>query len=147
MLKKLGNKYKLYSYLAASYFTNWFTFLCFLFCVTCSKNNVKQILSIRLIEYVKTDCCAIIMDSSRTPDRETTPDIHHYIADKLNGAIFSGWYTERIWIDDLKHYRDHIKIDEDEVQTNKILRSVSRRVRKLRPKFTGIEGKPILILQ
>ena len=87
------------------------------------------------------------MDSSRTPDRETTPDIRHYIADKLNGAIFSGWYTERIWIDDLKHYRDHIKIDEDEVQTNKILRSVSRRVRKLRPKFTGIEGKPILILQ
>ena len=87
------------------------------------------------------------MDSSRTPDRETTPDIHHYIADKLNGAIFSGWYTERIWIDDLKHYRDHIKIDEDEVQTNKILRSVSRRVRKLHPNFTGIEGKPVLILQ
>ena len=81
------------------------------------------------------------MDSSRTPDRETTPDIHHYIADKLNSAIFSGWYTERIWIEGVQQYRDQIKVDEDEVQMNKILRSVSRRVKKLHPKFTGIDGK------
>ena len=81
------------------------------------------------------------MDSSRTPDRETTPNIHHYIADKLNSAIFSGWYTERIWIEGVQQYRDEIKVDEDEVQMNKILRSVSRRVKKLHPKFTGIDGK------
>jgi len=80
------------------------------------------------------------MDSSRTPDRETTPNIHHYIADKLNSAIFSGWYTERIWIEGVQQYRDEIKVDEDEVQMNKILRSVSRRVKKLHPKFTGIDG-------
>ena len=86
------------------------------------------------------------MDSSRTPDRETTPDIHHYIADKLNGAIFSGWYTERVWIDNLQHYRDRIKVDEDEVQTNKILRSVSRRVKKLRPNFTGIDGESFWLI-
>ena len=81
------------------------------------------------------------MDSSRTPDRETTPNIHHYIADKLNSAIFSGWYTERIWIEGVQQYRDEIKVDEDEVQMNKVLRSVSRRVKKLHPKFTGIDGK------
>ena len=80
------------------------------------------------------------MDSSRTPDRETTPDIGHYIADKLNGAIFSGWYTERIWIEDLHSYRDQIKVDQDELQMNKTLKSISRRVKKLRPGFTGIES-------
>lgn len=79
------------------------------------------------------------MDSSRTPERETTPDLQFYISEKLNGAIFSGWYTERIWIEDLKTYLDEIRIDEDEVQMNKNLRSVNRRVKKLRPGFTGIE--------
>ena len=81
------------------------------------------------------------MDSSRTPERETTPDVQFYISEKLNGAIFSGWYTERIWIEDLKTYLDEIRIDEDEVQMNKNLRSVNRRVKKLRPGFTGIERK------
>ena len=83
------------------------------------------------------------MDSSRiprTPERESTPDIETYIT-KLHGAIFSGWYTERIWIDDLKMYLDEIKIDEDEVQMIKNLRSVNRRMKKIRPGFTGIERK------
>merc|ERR1712080_336383 len=81
------------------------------------------------------------MGSSRTPERETTPDIEHFIADKLNGAMFSGWYTERIWIEDLQAYRDQIKVDQDELQMIKILKSISRRVKKLRPGFTGIERK------
>ena len=81
------------------------------------------------------------MDSSRTPDRETTPDVECQIAEKLNGAIFSGWYTERIWIEDLKTYLDEIIIDEDEVQMLKNLRSVNRKLKRIRPGFTGIERK------
>ena len=81
------------------------------------------------------------MDSSRTPDRETTPYVECHIAEKLNGAIFSGWYTERIWIEDLKSYLDEIKIDEDEVQMVKNLKSVNRKLKRIRPGFTGIERK------
>ena len=81
------------------------------------------------------------LDISHTPDRESTPDINHFISDKLNGAIFSGWYNERIWIEDLKSFRDQIQVDDEESQMQKILKSVNRRVRKIRPGFTGIKSK------
>ena len=86
------------------------------------------------------------MEQSKSSEREreATPDLEQLIAEKLSGCIFSGWYTERIWIDDLKSYRDQIKIDEDEFQTIKIMKTVNRKVKKLRPGFTGIERKALM---
>lgn len=79
------------------------------------------------------------MDSSVTPDREILQDIDQFIPEKLNGVLFSGWYKDRIWIDDLSTYLDQIRIDPDELNMNKILKSVNRRIKKIRPGFNGIE--------
>ena len=83
------------------------------------------------------------IDHSQTleHEQEITSDIEPFISEKLNGCIFSAWYTERIWIEDLKSYRDQIKIDEDEIQMTKIFKNVNRKVKKLRSGFTGIERK------
>ena len=81
-------------------------------------------------------------ESLLSVDRESTPDIETVIAEKLTGCIFSAWYTDRIWIDQLKNYRDQVKIDEDEIQTIKLLKSVNRKVKKQIKAggFTGIES-------
>ena len=82
------------------------------------------------------------MDRSKSSDcdRDSTPDVEPFIAEKLTGCIFSAWYTDRIWIDQLKSYRDQVKIDEDEIQTIKLLKSVNRKVKKQITGFTGIES-------
>ena len=79
--------------------------------------------------------------------RESTPDIDSLIPEKLNGAIFSAWYTDRIWIDDLKAYRDQIKVDEDEFQIVKVLKTVNRKVKKQKSGFTGIERELVILNQ
>lgn len=85
--------------------------------------------------------------ATETPERswrETTPDIQLYIAEKLNGTVFSAWYSDRIWIDDLRVYLDQIRVDEDELHIRKVLKSIQRRVSKLRPGFSGIESTTLL---
>ena len=57
------------------------------------------------------------------------------------------WYTDRIWIDDLKAYRDQIKIDEDEFQIVKVLKTVNRKVKKQKSGFTGIERELVILNQ
>jgi hypothetical protein len=81
------------------------------------------------------------MDTSRNSDRESSPDVTSYIEEKLNNTIFSGWYSERIWIEDLKGYRDRIKVDDDELLMLKNVKSIHRRVKKVRPGFTGVNRK------
>ena len=84
------------------------------------------------------------MDKSKSSDcdRESTPDVEPFIVEKLTGCIFSAWYTDRIWIDQLKNYRDQVKIDEDEIQTIRLLKSVHRKVKKqIIGGLTGIESK------
>ena len=41
----------------------------------------------------------------------------------------------------IQNYLDEIIIDEDEVQMVKNLRSVNRKLKRIRPGFTGIERK------
>lgn len=84
------------------------------------------------------------MDSSRTPDREV--DLPSYIAERLHGTIFSAWYTDRLWIEDLSAYRDQIQIDAVEERTIKVFKSVHRRLKKAsNSSFTGISKSNDLI--
>ncbi len=83
------------------------------------------------------------MDTSRTPERETSLDVSEYVQLKLNGAIFSGWYSERVLVDEISSkYLDQIQIDPEELHMNKILKSVTKKLKKHRNgNFLGIKTK------
>ena len=72
--------------------------------------------------------------------RESSPDLGNYVSEKLSNAIFSGWYADRVWVDELGVYRDRIQVDDDEADFIRSVKSVHRRVKKIRS-FTGIERK------
>ncbi|XP_047475565.1 uncharacterized protein LOC125029626 [Penaeus chinensis] len=51
-----------------------------------------------------------------------------YIESSLKGRIFSGWVDERKWVENLGSYRDIVEVDEWEVDFNKQLNIIIRKI-------------------
>ena len=76
------------------------------------------------------------MEASSTPEKV---DLAGYLEQKTKSALFAGWYTDRIFVEEAKGYRDRIRIDEAEADIIKRLKSVFRRVKKEK-KLCGLES-------
>lgn len=57
-----------------------------------------------------------------------TPEGLAYIESCLRGRIFSGWVEERKWVENLGSYRDIVEVDEWEVDFNKQLNIIIRKI-------------------
>ncbi len=59
-------------------------------------------------------------------------NLSHYLETRLPGLIFSGWYSDRVWVEGVAAFRDRIRADQGETETGKVLRGVARKVKKAR---------------
>lgn len=68
------------------------------------------------------------MDSSNASS--TSESLEQVIQSRVQGLLFMGWYTKRIWVQELAGYRDALQPDPTETQAIKVFKSMIRRCKK-----------------
>lgn len=46
------------------------------------------------------------------------------------GLLFSGWYTQRVWVQECQSYRDQIQVDDGETEARRVIKSMMRKCKK-----------------
>ena len=72
---------------------------------------------------------------------------------KLFPLLFSAWFTERVYREDIGDYRDRLLVDKDEAKVVKAVRSAARRLKKaaatdeVKDKSTAVESESWVAIQ
>ena len=65
--------------------------------------------------------------------------------------LFSAWFTERVYREEISDYRDRLLVDRDEVRVVKAVRSAARRLKKaiaaaeVKDKSAAVESKCFIL--
>ena len=92
------------------------------------------------------------MSSTSPPATSTPPSssssplspalVQHFLDEKTSeGILFSGWYNDRVRVDDRDAYADRVTLDRGETEMAKTIRSMARRAKKMGDGFTRVESK------
>ena len=87
---------------------------------------------------------------STTPPPSIAEALDSMRQTKLFPLLFSAWFTERVYREDISDYRDRLLVDKDESKVVKAVRSAARKLKRaiaaaeVRDKSAAVESKILI---